>query len=207
MFRYLTWKRAAIGVAVVSAIIGHTWLNLKRKESFLDYDEDNSGSFDKEEFMAYVRSRDDDGNGLISIEEFYEIFDDIMHSSLREFDKNGDGEYSEQELAAFMNNFLESYRHLDTNNDNIIDLEEMKDFYALIDDDHNGAITLEELDLFMKKRLQDLFNEYDDDGSGFIDMTEFYKILKDIDTSADGNVDVEEIMILLFKKEREKEEQ
>ena len=67
------------------------------QEIWTEYDKDNSGALDKAEtrkFMEKTLSEMNNDGGAISDDDFDQVF--------KEFDKNGDGTISREEMAAFI---------------------------------------------------------------------------------------------------------
>ncbi|KAK3576762.1 hypothetical protein CHS0354_014576 [Potamilus streckersoni] len=98
------------------------------------------------------------------------------------------------------------------------DVETIKEFFCLFDQDNDGCITFSEIECVLKcvlvrdptpEEIKEYMEKFDQDGSGAIEFDEFLtltksmptqslkKIFKSIDTDNDGHITMEEMKELL----------
>lgn len=118
-----------------------------------DIDENENGRLDAMELVAVVESHDD------SIESDRIIDEDPMDKLLHAIDESGA-------------NVASIFRSLDTNNDGLVSLQEMRD-------------KLQEVlgESFTDEEVHELTNSFDDDGDGNVDLFEFIQTLEEQEDS------------------------
>lgn len=143
--------------------------------SFEDWDKNNSGKIEKQEFvntftLNYFEDWDRKDNGYLDDEDFYQIYYDVMNR-----DQNGG--VSEEEFTwayEYYNRgeFRDEYENWDLNDDFILTYDEYKKglyestFFSQWDFDENGELSEEEL-------ATGMFRVFDIDDDGKVDRDEY----------------------------------
>jgi len=142
--------------------------------------------------------------GRVLKNEITEADKEGLAALFQQFDKNGDGKLSAEEIADLM----KSIGHNE---------EEAKLLMNMWDEDHNGAIDMEELKTgFASSKLgeqsnQELaqaFKRFDVDGDGFVSASEIEKIcaldakdtkklIQEVDKNGDGRISFEEWLVAM----------
>jgi len=142
--------------------------------------------------------------GRVLKNEITESDKEGLAALFKQFDINGDGKLSAEEI----NNLMRSIGHSD---------EEAKTLLNMWDEDHNGVIDMDELKTGFaqsklgeqsKQELAQAFKKFDVDGDGFVsaqeiekmcglDVKETKKLIQEVDKNGDGRISFEEWLIAM----------
>ncbi|XP_069778072.1 calbindin [Narcine bancroftii] len=130
------------------------------------------------EFIETWRRYDEDHSGFIEADELKSFLRDLLKKANRPFDEVKLEEYTLTTLKLF-----------DSNNDGKLGLGEMA---RLLPDKENFLLKFQGVNM-SSKEFNDIFDYYDQDGSGYIDENELDAMLKDLCEKNKQDLDIENL--------------
>ncbi|XP_051879840.1 calbindin isoform X2 [Pristis pectinata] len=130
------------------------------------------------EFIETWRRYDEDHSGFIEADELKSFLRDLLKKANRPFDEVKLEEYTLTTLKLF-----------DSNNDGKLGLGEMA---RLLPDKENFLLKFQGVNM-SSKEFNDIFDYYDQDGSGYIDENELDALLKDLCEKNKQDLDIQHL--------------